>query len=115
MMPVVIALVGGVLLIDGLWLIALDKTNFGTVLPLIIGAAMWMWVLKRRAWQAFLAPSPLRLIAWRVMLAGFALWALSLIGFFAWLSARSPAPPLAAPSVIVSLGSGLLNNQPTPL
>jgi uncharacterized SAM-binding protein YcdF (DUF218 family) len=111
MMPVLIALLGGVLLIDGLWLIALDKTNFGTVLPLIIGAAMWVWVLKRRAWQAFLAASPLRLIAWRVVLAGFAVWALSLIGFFAWLSDRSPT---AAPSVIVSLGSGLLNNQPTP-
>jgi uncharacterized SAM-binding protein YcdF (DUF218 family) len=51
---------------------------------------------------------------WRSVWVGFALWLLSLLVFFAWLATRTTVEPTVSPSVIVSLGSGLMNNTPTP-
>jgi uncharacterized SAM-binding protein YcdF (DUF218 family) len=109
-----IGLAGAVLFIDGAWLMALDKINFGTVLPAFVGAAMLLWALQRRAWQRVLARSGLLTVIWRLTVFGFALWLLSVAVFFAWLGARSPLTPSTEPRVIVSLGSGLMNSQPTP-
>lgn len=114
MMQVLIGAAGAVLLVDGLWLMALDKTNFGTVLPALIGAALLLWAFKRKAWQACLAQSSLLTAAWRVVVTGFAAWLISVLVFFVWLGTRTAPVPSAAPRVIVSLGSGLVNNQPTP-
>jgi uncharacterized SAM-binding protein YcdF (DUF218 family) len=114
MMQALIGLAGGALLVDGLWLMALDKTNFGTVLPAIIGAALLLWSFKCKAWQAFLTQSTLLTMAWRVVLVGFAAWLVSVLVFFTWLGTRAAPAPIVAPRVILSLGSGLVNNQPTP-
>lgn len=114
MMQVLIGATGAVLLVDGLWLMALDKTNFGTVLPAIIGAVLLLWAFKRKAWQACLAQSNLLTVAWRVVVTGFAAWLISVLVFFAWLGTRTAPLPSVEPRVIVSLGSGLVNNQPTP-
>lgn len=113
MMQVLIGAAGALLLVDGLWLMALDKTNFGTVLPALIGSALLLWAVKRKAWQVMLAKSPLLTITWRIVAGGFVLWAISLLLFFTWLANRVPPVPSIEPRVIVSLGSGLLNNQPT--
>lgn len=114
MMQVLIGGAGALLLVDGLWLMVLDKTNFGTVLPVIIGLVLLLWAFKRKAWQAYLAQSSLLTVAWRVVVTGFAAWLISVLVFFVWLGTRTAPAPSAAPRVIVSLGSGLVNNQPTP-
>jgi uncharacterized SAM-binding protein YcdF (DUF218 family) len=114
MMHAAIGLAGAVLLADGAYLMALDKINFGTVLPALIGAALLLWTFKRSAWQAVLTRSSWLTVFWRVSVIGFALWLLSLGLFFVWLATREPLTPSSEPRVIVSLGSGLMNSQPTP-
>ncbi len=114
MLPLLVGAAGSLLLADGLWLMLQDKINFGTVLPTLIGSALLLWALKRRTWQAVIGRSMVRRRLWGLTVAGFALWLLSLLLFFVWLGTRQPAAPSTAPSMIVSLGSGLMNSQPTP-
>jgi uncharacterized SAM-binding protein YcdF (DUF218 family) len=112
--PVFIGLIGAALLGDGAWLMAIDKINFGTVLPAIIGAVLLIWAFNRSAWATWVNQSLVRSVEWRWLVIGFMAWALSVLAFFAWLAVHTPTAPVTAPSVIVSLGGGLLNNKPQP-
>jgi uncharacterized SAM-binding protein YcdF (DUF218 family) len=114
MMQAVVGMAGFLLCVNGAWLIAQDKINFGSVLPVAIGAAWLLWAFKRQALNAVLRQSSRLTFLWRSVWVGFALWLLSLLVFFAWLATRTTVEPTVSPSVIVSLGSGLMNNTPTP-
>jgi hypothetical protein len=52
MMQAVVGMAGFLLCVNGAWLIAQDKINFGSVLPVAIGAAWLLWAFKRQALNA---------------------------------------------------------------
>jgi uncharacterized SAM-binding protein YcdF (DUF218 family) len=112
------ALIGLVLIADGVWLMLQDKINFGTVLPTMIGAGLFLWSWQHSRLQACLLSSHSLRAAWGVFVLGFWIWVLSLAMFFVNIAKLSDSSALTEPSplpnAIVVLGSGLLNNEPTP-
>jgi uncharacterized SAM-binding protein YcdF (DUF218 family) len=113
---VLAALVGVALLTDGVWLMLLDKINFGTVLPTVIGGGLCLWAWQRDRLRKHLQRTPRLARCWRVAVYGFFAWVLSLAVFFVniYSIAGQGANAAPAPTAIVVLGSGLLGSQPTP-
>ena len=106
---------GFLLIVDGLWLLSLDKIHLGIVLPIFIGLIFMMTVIFYDAIQRFLAQHPKLHSFWRVSWAVFWLWLISLAGFFAYLQ-YSSQQSASIPKVraIIVLGSGIENGQPSP-
>jgi uncharacterized SAM-binding protein YcdF (DUF218 family) len=106
---------GFLLIVDGLWLLSLDKIHLGIVLPIFIGLIFMMTAIFYGAIQRFLAQHPKLHSFWRVSWASFWLWLISLAGFFAYLQ-YSSQQSASIPKVraIIVLGSGIENGQPSP-
>ena len=114
----VCAAVGSVLLADGLVLMALGYFSMGVTVPAALGAAgtwlAWRW----RRVQAWRGRTALRRGLWRVGWALMLLWAVSVAAFW-WALARrieqaESATNRTAPQVILVLGSGTPQGQPSP-
>jgi uncharacterized SAM-binding protein YcdF (DUF218 family) len=111
-----LALVGGVLFLDGAVLMVLGHFNLGTMLPVALGAlflaiAVWWAPLTRwrhHDWR--------RQQWWRVGWWGLAAWMLSVGVFWVFfLRGAGVSPPEAPPvQAIVVLGAGIQNGQPRP-
>jgi uncharacterized SAM-binding protein YcdF (DUF218 family) len=110
------AFVGLVLIADGVWLMLQDKTNFGTVLPTVIGMALCLWAWQQIRLQAYLLRSRMLSLAWQVFVIGFGVWVASLLFYIFSFSAEHAGhyDRIEPPTAIVVLGSGLLNSVPTP-
>lgn len=115
----VCAIVAAVLVADGLVLMALGYFSLGVTVPAALGAAgtwlAWRWH-QAQAWRGRTA---LRRGVWRAGGALLLLWALS-VGAFWWALARQieqaekKATSGLAPQVILVLGSGTPQGQPSP-
>ena len=115
----VCATVAAVLLADGLALMALGYFSVGVTVPAALGAAgswlAWRWH-RVQAWRGRTA---LRRGVWRAGWALLLLWALS-VGAFWWALARQieqaegKATAGLPPQVILVLGSGTPQGQPSP-
>jgi len=110
------ALVGGVLLADGLVLMALMHFNVGVLVPAALGAVLlavsrlW-WPLAR--WRCGGAG---RQRLWRLGWWGLFAWTLSLLLFWQYMLGVGRAPQeVPAVQAIVVLGSGTLNGKPRPV
>lgn len=112
------AIASAVLLADGLVLMALGYFSMGVTVPAALGAAgtwlAWRWH-RVQAWRGRTA---LRRGLWRMGWALLLLWALSVAAFW-WALARQidqadTATTRMAPQVILVLGSGTPQGQPSP-
>ena len=105
---------GALLLIDGLWLISMDKIHLGIVLPLLIGSIFIVTALFYNAIHQYLARHATFKKIWKLCWAGFWVWLISLAGFFAYLqysiAQSNHIPPVKA---ILVLGSGIEHGQPS--
>ena len=114
----VCAAVGSVLLADGLVLMALGYFSTGVTVPAMLGAAgswlAWRW----HGVHAWLDRTALRRKLWRICCALLLLWAISVAAFWAVLVQRidhaDKATASVAPQVILVLGSGTPQGQPSP-
>lgn len=95
---------GTLLLLDSLYLLAMNVSHLGMILPAVLGVALLGW-----AWKA-----PAGGI-WRLAQWGLAVWLLSLLAFFGWLHSRAAVVDSAfQPRSIVVLGSSTPNATPSP-
>lgn len=109
-----LCLVGGVLLVDGVVLLALGHTDLGALLPAALGMALgalaagWgrvaAWRQTGPAWRQRL---------WSMGWWGVLLWLVSLAVFWASLPSAGEAPAAAPPvSAIVVLGGAIHEGRP---
>jgi uncharacterized SAM-binding protein YcdF (DUF218 family) len=111
-----LCIVGGVLLVDSITLFFMGVSNFGVQVPLVLGLIFcllsWKWpkVQERLANNRFLRGT------WRLSWAIFAVWVISLLGFFALLQAQGAGDDLTGfePQALVVLGSSTPNGQASP-
>jgi hypothetical protein len=109
-------IVGGVLLADSITLFFMGVSNFGVQVPLVLGLVFcvlsWKWPGVQ---QCLAASRPLRAV-WRLLWGMFAVWMISLLGFFAVLQDQGAGDELAGfePQALVVLGSSTPNGQVSP-
>ncbi len=108
------ALLGSLLVADGLYLVFHNKIDFWTIFPLVLGCFFLFYSGCYHKIHLFLARHSTLKTLWRFGWTGLIIWLSSLLMFFAYLhhnmqnSANIPAVP-----VIVVLGSGIENGRPS--
>jgi uncharacterized SAM-binding protein YcdF (DUF218 family) len=108
-------LVASLLLLDCAWLVTRKVTHFGVIVPALIGLVMLLLAVFGPRWQGWLRQRRWRVLAWRAVLAGFVLWLLSLLVFFAVMQGLRPGSgDEVEPKAIVVLGSSTPNAQASP-
>ena len=110
------ALMGAVLVLDALGLMGMGLFHTGILLPLMVGAVLLLLAWRWQVWHTWLAQHIWWQWAWRVGVAGFALWLVSLAVFFVWLTGQDgkPTPSKRMPVSILVLGSGAPRCQVSP-
>ena len=113
---VALTVAGIVIIVDCVSLMVVGKINFGTVVPCLLGAVFVahgvFWSTIRR----YLAQNRWLSRLWYALWGVFILWLMS-FGIFIWSLqqrielSRQPAPAVAA---IIVLGSGTVDDKPTP-
>ncbi len=111
-----LTVIGLVIIIDCIALMIMDKINFGTVLPFVIGA---IFVAHGVYWQRirhFIERKRLFKRLWYGLWGLFIVWLISFGVFIGVLqqqiaSSKQPLPTVAA---IIVLGSGTVDGKPTP-
>lgn len=112
LMRTLLLMVGILLLLDGLWLMAQGKINFGTIVPSLIGMVFivhglfWQSLLKRLAGGH-------RYRVWQLLWLGFGLWLMSFIVFALRLQQVSHQPLTHEVTAVIVLGSGTVGDQPS--
>lgn len=116
LLRIVLIALGSILIIDCTALMAVDKVNFGTVLPFLIGVVFVGHGLGAPLIIKILAKNPLLRRIWYGLWLAFGLWFISFLVFVYSLQqqiaqGRQDLPPVAA---IIILGSGTVDGKPTP-
>ncbi|OLF36935.1 hypothetical protein BTW00_04910 [Psychrobacter sp. C 20.9] len=112
LLRVLLTVIGAILIIDCVTLMAVDKVNFGTVLPFLIGVVFVGHGLGAHS----IAKNPLLRRIWYGLWLAFGLWLASFLLFVYSLQqqiaqGKQYLPPVAA---IIVLGSGTVDGKPTP-
>lgn len=104
-----------ILLLDGLILIILNKINFGTVLPVLIGLTILLSLLFKSQINR-IRNKHLRFDQfWKLGWGLFGVWLISLFAFFIYLAYSNQNQNFSQkPDAIIVLGSGLIGDQPSP-
>ncbi|MEO8390662.1 YdcF family protein [Polaromonas sp.] len=106
---------GTALVLDSVWLATVKVTHFGVIVPACIGLAMAALALVWPRWQVWVQARRWRIWGWHLALAGFAVWLLSLLAFFAFMQAQKPVAGAGfEPAAIIVLGSSTPNAKPSP-
>lgn len=112
---ILLFLIGLILFLDGAILLLNKKIHLGTLLPLLVGAALCVVSLRSTQIRAFLAPRPKLARLWRWAWAGFVVWCISLAGFFVYIQQHKDQPlPQQPIDAIIVLGSGIIQGQASP-
>lgn len=112
---ILLLIIGLILFIDGAILVLNKKIHLGTLLPLLIGAALCVLSLRSTQIRCFLAARPRLTRLWRWAWAGFGLWCISLAGFFLYIQLHKDQPlPQQPIDAIIVLGSGIIQGQASP-
>lgn len=116
LLRVLLTVIGAILIIDCVTLMAVDKINFGTVLPFLIGVVFVGHGLGAPLITKILAKNPLLRRIWYGLWLAFGLWLASFLIFMYSLQQQikrstQDLPPVAA---IIVLGSGTVDGKPTP-
>lgn len=112
-----LSLIFGLILgINSLWLMSQGQRHFGVLLPIFISIALVLYTLLFSSIQRWKQHSRFRTWFWNSLWAGFLLWMISVVVFFAYIQMsihknESTQPPAA----ILVLGSGISNGQPSPI
>lgn len=106
---------GLVLFLDGLILILNGKIHLGIILPILIGIGLCIYVLYDQKIQYKLKNYQSIARLYRYAKTGFMLWLCSVIIFFLYLAKNiEHVQPHKEIKAMLVLGSGIINNQPTP-
>ena len=113
---VILTITGLVLIVDCLILMAADKVNFGTVLPLLIGIIFIAHGLFWPAIRNFISKSKKLMFSWYALWSLFTIWLISFGIFISSLQQqiKRGEQPLQQVAAIIILGSGTVDGQPTP-
>lgn len=107
---------GGLLLVQAAYLVSVKVTHLGVIVPSAIGLALVSWSCGAVRWRAWLRQHPWRVRSWQWALGGFAVWLVSLMGYFVMLHGLADASDNDfSPKVIVVLGSSTPNARPSPV
>lgn len=105
-----------ILLIDGLYLLSLNRIHIGTILPVIIGFIFLLTTMFYPKIQIYLQQSEFIKHFWYITWGVFSLWLFSVILFFIYLNSlthhQSRLNSQAVAMII--LGSQVQNKQPSP-
>ncbi|MDV2441919.1 YdcF family protein [Acinetobacter gerneri] len=108
-------IIGLILFLDGLILIALKKLHLGTILPFFIGLFFCVYAIFYKKIHLFLNQRSTLNKFWKMGWTLFSLWAISLVGFFIYLSqSHQNISTDFKPQAIIVLGSGISQGIPTP-
>lgn len=106
---------GGGLLLHSLWLVSVHVTHTGVMVPALIALVLLALALWGAAWQRWVHSRAWRVQLWHWGRWGFALWALSVVAYFLWLTKLGTGrPPPQVPQAMVVLGSTALQGKPSP-
>ncbi|PLP99852.1 hypothetical protein CYJ10_15865 [Cupriavidus pauculus] len=102
------ALLGTVLLGDGVMLMGKGLLNFGVVLPVLIGLAALVLALRWDAIARWRRTRPRMQWLWRAGWIAFVLWVVSVAVFFRFIGSAATADTWRAttPAAVIVLGSG---------
>jgi uncharacterized SAM-binding protein YcdF (DUF218 family) len=106
---------GLLLLLDCVYLVTVKVTHLGVIVPAVVAVVLIALSLFMTRWRAWLRGRPWRLVAWRLLLAGFFVWLASLLIFFAAMQRLQPsAGGDLDPRVIIVLGSSTPSGKASP-
>ncbi len=106
---------GSLLVLDSVYLVSVNVTHVGVMVPAFVGSVLLGLALFGRRWHAWLQASPQRFKFWRWGQRAAVVWLLSLAAFFAWLfSVLNHDSAALEPRAIVVLGSSTPNAKPSP-
>lgn len=107
---------GGLFLVlDALFLLTVKVSNFGMIVPLVIGVTMLALAFYWLQWHSFSNKKPWRRLAWKAVCVSFVLWLISLGYFFYQIQAyKTQNLDGFAPTTILVLGSSTPREKPSP-
>ena len=110
------SLIGLILVLDGVYLISLKKILFGSVLPLLIGTMLLSYAIFYTWIQSHLKQHTRLDWLWKFGWGVCWLWCISLLIFFAYIhfSTQQQNTVTNNAKVVIVLGSGIENGQPSP-
>lgn len=112
---IILALLGLILLIDGLYLLAQGKIHLGIILPVLIGMIFCIHAIFWQAIQSKLKGSKRLKMLWQALWVIFGIWLISLLLFFAYIQIKkNNEAEIQAVKAIIVLGSGLIQGKPSP-
>lgn len=107
-------ILGGLLALDGLYLISQNKVHLGIILPVIIGMGLIFYALAFDWIQSCIQVNKFRQKIWFGLWTAFFLWLSSVLIFFIYISSTLNHHLIAPPSTaVIVLGSGIENGQPS--
>lgn len=108
-------LIALILLIDGIILMSQNKIHLGTVLPAFIGIIIIVCLFFNKKIQLYRLNHSNFNLFWKMGWTIFSIWLISLAIFFIFLAKSNHSPIMnTPPDAIIILGSGLINNHPSP-
>lgn len=106
---------GLLLFLDGLILVLDEKIHLGTVLPLFIGVGLCLYIIFYQKLQCYLEQHQKFKTLFRYTKIGFAIWLISVVGFFIYLSKNIQySLPQQNIDAMIVLGSGTIHGKPSP-
>ena len=110
----VIGLVSLILVVDGAVLILLNKINFGTVLPLLLGFGGLVYTVKFVAIHHVVAAHRRFKILWNISCGLLTIWLISLLCFGCWMAQQNHQSAVPQPvAAIIVLGGGVEKGMPS--
>ena len=111
----ILAVLGLILLIDGLYLLAQGKIHLGIILPILIGLIFCIHAIFWQSIQKILQGSKRLKRLWQSCWIIFSIWLFSLILFFFYIQMNKNNEAKIQPvKAIIILGSGLIQGKPSP-
>lgn len=108
-------IIGMIFFTDGLVLILNGKIHLGIILPLIIGAGLCLYALFDQKIQQQLQQHSSLIKFYQYGKVAFICWLASVLVFFLYLAKNiEHTQPQHDIDAMLVLGSGIINNQPTP-
>lgn len=115
MLRIMLFIFGLLLFLDGLILVLDEKIHLGTVLPLLIGAGLCLYVFFYAPLQRYLLQHTRLKTLFFCTKVGFVIWLISVLGFFLYLAKNIQyGLPEKNIDAMIVLGSGTINGQPSP-
>ena len=108
-------IIGLLLFLDGFVLVLYKKIHLGTLLPLLIGLGFICTAIWSKSIQQYLVQHTKLKKLWRLGWSLFAIWLISLIGFFGYIHFKTQQNYAEnGLDAIIVLGSGIIQGKASP-